>query len=107
MMTVALRLLTLDGLADALSVQVPEPVPPVTLRVSHATLLLAAHPTPAPTVTVTTWVPPAPDAPQVVALSVTLDVPAACVTATVWPAMVTVALRLLVLDGLAAAVSVT
>jgi hypothetical protein len=43
MVTVTLRLLTLDGLADAVSVQVPEPVPPVTLSVSHDTGLLAVH----------------------------------------------------------------
>jgi hypothetical protein len=43
MVTVALRLLTVDGLAAALSVTFPLPVPFGALHVSHDALLLAVH----------------------------------------------------------------
>jgi hypothetical protein len=43
MVTVALRLLTLDGLAAAVSVTLPVPVPLAALHVSHVALLLAVH----------------------------------------------------------------
>jgi hypothetical protein len=107
MITVALRLLTLDGLAAAVRVTLPVPVPRAGASVNQAAPWLAVHPTPSPAVTVTAREPPAPGALQVVGRTVTPTVPAACVTATLWPAMMTVALRLSTLDGLAAAVNVT
>jgi hypothetical protein len=58
-------------------------------------------------VTVTLCMPPPAGALQLVGVTVNVAVPAACVTVTACPATIAVALRLVTLDGFAAAVRVT
>jgi hypothetical protein len=78
-------------------VQVTVPLPlPVGLEVTpiHETLLMAVQLQPAGAVTVTLRAPPAAAMESEVGETVKLhDAPGACVTVTVWPAMVSVPVR--------------
>ena len=104
--TVPVRACTL-GFAAAVSVTAPDPVPPVALTVSHAASDAAVHGASlSEALTPTLRVPPPTATAQLVGLTVKVLTPPACVTVTVWPATVTVAVRGCTL-ALAAAVSVT
>ena len=92
-MTVPVRGLD-DGFATAEIVTVPDPLPefPATI-VSHVALLTAVHEHPvAPVTPIEVVAEPAPM--EAVRLDrVNVHVPAACVTATAWPATVSVPVR--------------
>ena len=94
-------------LAAMLNVTVPGPVPLApAVTVTHAASLLAVHAQPLGAVTVTEPDPPVAASAWLVAESVEVHVTPAWVIVTVWPAIVSVAVRAVALV-LAAALNVT